>query len=436
MAEVAPGFSRRVVLHVDMDAFFVGVELLTRPELRGRQVVVAGSGTRSVVLSASYEARALGVGSAMPVARARSLAPHAVYIEPSHGQYREFSRRVMEVLHEVTDLVEQVSVDEAFLDVTGSLRRLGGPVQIARGIRAEITRRTGLVASVGIAANKFLAKMASTGSKPDGLWMVPEARVHEFLDPLPVRRLWGVGERTAASLHEAGLDTVGALREMSLEFLQRRMGRASGAHLYQLARGIDDRPVLTERVEKSMGSEHTFGYDTDDVAEIRAVVLQLSHEVGRRLRASRRSAWGVALKLRDQDFRTVSRSRTLEHGVDTGREVHEAAWRLFEEMGPLAGRVRLVGVRAERLDDGGAGRQLSLWDAQRTEELVEEIEWGGAETAMDRIREKFGPAGLRPARLVTGGVVPRYRADGTTGSAAPGASSPRPRRVGEDSAEA
>ena len=229
------GFDDRVIMHVDMDAFFVGVELLTRPELVGQQVVVAGSGTRSVVLSASYEARDLGVRSAMPVARARQLAPHAIYIDPTHGAYRRYSRQVMEILHQVTDLVEQVSVDEAFLDVTGAIRRMGSPVAIARRLRADIQSATGLVASVGIAGNKFLAKMASTGSKPNGLWIVPDAKVHDFLDPLPVRSLWGVGEKTAQNLHEAGFDTVGAVRQAPLDYLVRRLGKASGAHLYNLS---------------------------------------------------------------------------------------------------------------------------------------------------------------------------------------------------------
>ncbi|MCP3426473.1 DNA polymerase IV [Rothia sp. AR01] len=416
MADAEPDFRDRVILHVDMDAFFVNVELLQRPELRGRQVVVAGSGPRSVVLSASYEARALGVGSAMPTARARSLAPHAVYLEPSHGGYREYSRRVMEILRSVTDLVEQVSVDEAFLDVTGARRRLGGPVAIARGIRREILESTGLVASIGVAGNKFIAKMASTGSKPDGLWLVPDRRILEFLDPLPVRRLWGVGEKTAASLDDAGLRTSADVRGAGLEYLRRRLGQAAGTHLHQIVRGIDDRPVVVERLEKSMGAEHTFSYDTDDLREILAVVLQLSHDVARRLRRSGRRARGVAIKVRDRDFTTHTRSRALDQGVTTGREVYEAARRLLEDMGPLPSRVRLIGVRVERLDEGDAGRQLSLWDGDGAAGLHDAPEWDGAESAMDVIREKFGPQGLQPARLVTGKISPRYAPDGRSGS--------------------
>lgn len=412
MTAVARGFEHRVIMHVDMDAFFVGVELLTRPELAGRQVVVAGSGTRSVVLSASYEARALGVHSAMPAARARQLAPKAIYIEPTHGAYRDYSERIMAILRDVTDLVEQVSVDEAFLDVTGAIRRMGSPVTIARRLRAEIRQATGLVASVGIAGNKFLAKMASTGSKPDGLWIVPDHRVHEFLDPLPVRKLWGVGEKTAQNLHDAGFDTVGAVRRASIEFLQRRLGRASGAHIYNLARGIDDRSVVTERVEKSMGSEHTFNYDTDDVHEIKTVLLQLSHDVARRLRSSGRRAYGIAIKVRDESFRTVSRARSLDRGAMTGREVYDAAVRLFDDLGPLPSRVRLVGVRAERLDMHDSGKQLSLWDSVSEDHLVAEGEWDDAESAMDQIRERFGPTGLLPARLLHGSVAHRYDKEG------------------------
>ena len=416
MARTASDFRDRVILHVDMDAFFVSVELLRRPELRGRQVVVAGSGPRSVVLSASYEARELGVGSAMPVSRARGLAPHAVYIEPSHGGYREYSQRIMEVLRSVTDLVEQVSVDEAFLDVTGSLRRLGGPVAIARGIRREVYEATGLVASIGVAGNKFIAKMASTGSKPDGLWLVPDDRILDFLDPLPVRRLWGVGEKTAANLDEAGLRTSGDVRGAGLDYLRRRLGQAAGTHLHQIVRGIDERPVVVERTEKSMGAEHTFTYDTDDLREIRAVLLQLSHDVARRLRRSGRRARGVAIKVRDRDFRTHSRSRALDQGITTGREVYEGAVRLLAEMGPLPSRVRLVGVRVERLDEGDAGRQLSLWDGDGAAGLHAAPEWDEAESAMDVIRERFGPRGLQPASLVRGGVKPRYGPDGGSGA--------------------
>lgn len=399
-AASGPMFRERVILHVDMDAFFVGVELLSRPELRGRQVVVAGDGPRSVVLSASYEARALGVGSAMPADRARQLAPRAVWIPPSKGLYQQYSQQIMEVLRSVTDRVEQVSVDEAFMDVTGARRRLGGPVGIARWIRAEITRRTGLVASVGVAGTKFVAKMASTGSKPDGLWVIPDDRVLEFLDPLPVRKLWGVGEKTAEALTGAGLHTSGQVREVSLEFLQRRLGRASGAHLHQLVRGVDPRPVVTERIEKSMGAEHTFDYDTDDIREIKAVLLQLSHQVARRLRRADRHAWSVAVKLRDERFRTVSRARALDRGISTGREVYAVAWDLVEQLGPLASRVRLVGVRAEKLDADRSGEQMILWEPAEGGTVREAAEWGQAESAMDRIQERFGPAGLAPARLL------------------------------------
>ncbi|MDN5654185.1 MAG: DNA polymerase IV [Kocuria sp.] len=408
----------RVIMHGDMDAFFGGVELLTRPELVGRQVVVAGSGSRSVVLSASYEARALGVGSAMPTAKARQLAPHAVYIEPSHGQYRAYSEKVMEILGSVTDRLEQVSVDEAFLDVTGAIRRLGPPVGIARDIRRRINEETGLVASIGISSNKFLAKMASTGSKPDGLWVVPGSMAEQFLAPLPVRKLWGVGEKTARVLHDAGFDTVGAVQEAPYSLLQRRLGKAAGAHLYELCRGIDDRPVVTEHVEKSMGAEHTFSYDTDDVREIKSAMLQLSHDVARRIRAAERRAYGVAIKVRDEDFHTVSRARALEQGATTGRDVYEAAARLFDDLGPLPRRIRLVGVRAEKFDAHDAGRQLSLWDQGAEDTFVHEAEWGQAESTMDLIWAKFGPSGLRPATLLEGSISPRYerkqeKAEGT-----------------------
>lgn len=381
------------VLHVDMDAFYASVELLSRPHLRGQPVIVGGSGNRGVVLSATYEARELGVHSAMPMARARRLAPNAVVITPDHRHYARASEGIMEVFRSITDLVEPLALDEAFLDVAGALRRLGSPRKIAELIRARIHDEQGLVASVGVASTKFVAKLASTQSKPDGLLVVPVNEVVAFLHPLPVGALWGVGQRTEEQLHRLGLRTVGDLAGTPPATLQRALGDAAGRQLHNLAWGRDERAVRRDEPERSIGAEETFPVDVDDMTVVTAEVLRLSERVAARMRAAGVVGRTVVLKVRFADFTTLTRSRTLTEPVDVGQEVYRTANQLLEALGLQRARIRLVGVRMENLSDSdGAPHQLLLGEREHG--------WREAEQAVDRASRRYGKDAIRPARLV------------------------------------
>lgn len=398
----------RVIMHLDMDAFFVNVELLARPDLRGLPLIVAPSSARSVVTSASYEARAYGVRSAMPLTQARRLCPQAVVLPPA-GDYRGYSRQIMQILQKVSPLVEQVSVDEAFLDLTGRLGRGENPVDIAQATRQEILDTLGLPSSVGLAPSKLLAKMASDGSKPQGLWVIPPARVQDFLDPLPVSQLWGVGAKTSAALAKLGIRRVEQLRSYDLSYLQARFGQAQGLHLYRMARGLDDRPVTPYREEKSIGAEHTFEQDLSSRQELLSQLYRLSLEVARRLRARGKQAASLSLKIRYSDFETVTRSCPLEVSSSSGYVFYEALSRRLGELGVVGSAsllprpLRLVGVRAEKLEDQGLGVQGQLLgvDLEPEGEPVGQT-WLELEQTMDTIRGRFGPAGLRPASLLPG----------------------------------
>lgn len=392
MTQQLEQWRRSAIMHVDLDMFFVAVGLLQRPEMIGRPVIVGRESGRSVVLSASYEARAFGVRSGMPMSQARALCPRGIIMDPQYADYPSYSRRVMAMFHDITDRVEQISVDEAFLDVSGAVRRLGPPVQIARELRARILRETGLTASVGIGANKTVAKIASTRSKPDGLLLVQAQDTVAFLAELPVSALWGVGRRTEAALRDAGLRTVGEIAERSPQQLARVVGKASGAHLHALANGIDPRPVTPEREEKSLGAEQTFEVDVTDAAALRRELLGLSHRTAARLRRHGLRSRRVGLKLRWSDFTTISRSRTVTHPFTSGHDLYTYAEELFSAELPLAAPVRLIGIRAESLERGDAAMQLSL-DGR-------EEEWAAAESAMDRVRERFSDAVLGPAAML------------------------------------
>ncbi|MFC0039415.1 DNA polymerase IV [Actinomadura rayongensis] len=381
------------VLHVDMDAFFVSVELLERPELRGRPVIVGGTGGRGVVSAASYEARRFGVHSAMPMSRARRLAPQAVVLPVRHERYAAVSAAVFELFHTVTPLVEGLSLDEAFLDVSGALRRLGRPAEIAAKIRADVAEQQGITCSVGVATTKFVAKLASTRCKPDGMLVVPADGVLDFLHPLPVAALWGVGERTENALFRLGLRTVGQLARTPLERLQRELGTAVGRHLHELSWGRDPRPVDPDGVDKSVGAEETFPTDVDDPVVIRRELLRLAEKVGERLRRGGHAGRTVTVKLRRGDFSTITRSRTLPDPTDLTRVIYITACELYEASGLERVRLRLIGVRVENLVTAGAApRQLALDDA--------EDGWHAAERAVDQVAHRFGRGTLRPAALV------------------------------------
>ncbi|MET8907000.1 DNA polymerase IV [Micromonospora sp. NPDC004551] len=380
------------ILHVDMDAFFASVEVRRRPELRGQPVVVGGIGPRGVVSSASYEARRFGVRSAMPTARARALCPHAVYLPPDFTQYSAASRAVMRIFRDVTPLVEPLSLDEAFLDVAGARRLFGTPTEIARLIRRRVAEEQELTCSVGVAPSKFVAKLGSTRAKPDGLLVVPAARVLDFLHPLPVSALWGVGERSAEALQRLGLRTVRDLAEAPPGLLRRAVGEASAAHLHELAWGRDPRRVSPEHVEKSIGAEVTFDTDVSDPAEIRRALLALAEKAGARLRAAGQVGRTVSLKVRLADFRTVSRSRTLGVPTDTAREMFDTAWALWTALAP-AEPVRLVGVRMEGLAAAEeTPQQLTLGAPERG--------WREAEAAADAAAARFGRSVIGPASLL------------------------------------
>ena len=381
------------ILHADMDAFYASVEIRDRPELAGLPVIV-GVGSRGVVLSASYQARVFGVRSAMPVTRARRLCPQAVFVAPRRGAYAAASAEVMAVFRSVTPEVEPLSLDEAFLDVAGAIRRLGRPTRIAELIRASILEQQGLTCSVGVATCKFVAKLASARCKPDGLLVVPAGEVLGFLHPLPVAALWGVGEQTGHALARLGLRTVADIADTPLAVLQRELGQAVGAHLYALAWGRDERPVIPGMPDKSIGAEETFATDVDDPEVIRRELLRLSGRTARGLRAGGSVARTVVVKLRLANFTTITRSRTLPEPTDVARKIYDTACDLYAAAGldPRA-RLRLVGVRAAGLIPvARSATQLALGEQPAS--------WRDAEQAVDRIAGRFGSDSVRPAVLV------------------------------------
>ncbi len=382
-----------------MDAFFASVEVRRRPELRGKPVVVGGTGPRGVVSSASYEARAYGVRSAMPGGQARRLCPAAVFLPPDMSAYADASREVMQIFSEVTPLVEPLSVDEAFLDVAGAQRLLGSPAVIGRHIRARVAAELRLTCSVGVASTKFLAKLASTRAKPDGLLVVPVANTLAFLHPLPVEALWGVGERSAETLRRLGLRLVGDVAQAPLGMLRQAVGEAAARHLHELSWARDPRGINVSRAEKSISSESTFDEDVADADVIRRTLLSLASTVGVRLRQAGQQGRTVAIKVRLADFRTLSRSRTLPAPTDVAREIFDVSWALYEALRP-GDRIRLLGVRMEGLAaSDGAARQLELSDRPRG--------WRDAERAADAAAARFGAPMVQPASL-----LPRNRGGG------------------------
>jgi DNA polymerase-4 len=382
-------------MHVDMDAFFVSVELRARPDLRGRPVIVGFPAERSVVLSASYEARRFGVKSAMPMVVARRLCPQATIIEPRHKLYYEVSGQLMAIFESITELVEPLSVDEAFLDVGGAIRRLGPPSEIGQLIRRRVAGELGITASVGIAASKFVAKIASTRCKPDGLLLIRPEQTVPYLHSLPVNALWGVGGKTAEVLARMGIRTVADVAATPVSSLKKVLG-ATGEHVHRLSWGIDSRTVTPVRVEKSIGAEETFAADTADDALLHRELLRLSHRTAERLRASGLVARTVALKLRYADFSTVTRSRTVHTPRDSAQLIYAVAIPRLESLGSRPLTVRLVGVRAEQLE-AAAQTSLQLSLDRRDDN------WRAAEQALDKVAQKFGSKSVLPARLLEPG---------------------------------
>ena len=387
------------MLHLDMDSFFVSVELLSRPHLVGRPVIVGGRSGRGVVVSASYEAREFGVHAAMPMSRAMNLCPVAEVIPPSHGQYSSYSRQVFDLVAEVTPDVRQVSVDEAYIDVAGAVRRLGSPVEITTQLRARIRERTGLSASVGIAVSRVVAKLASTRAKPNGQLLVPVAATQEFLDPMPIEALPGVGEKTQAGFSRYGIRLIGDLAAVDEDWVARVFG-AHGHQLWRAAHGRDSSGFDQQAREHSISAENTFGEDIWDIAVLEHELLRLADKVAYRVRAEGKVATSLGLKYRLGDFTTLSRSVTLAAPTDLAREMYEAlrpALRTLREQRSQG--VRLLGVRAAGLSDFAVtGRQATL---------DEPVHSGrDAEVALDEVRRRFGSEAISQASLL------RKRPDG------------------------
>jgi DNA polymerase-4 len=382
---------KRVVLHVDMDAFYAAVEQRDRPELRGKPVVIGSApNERGVVAAVSYEARRFGIHSAMPSREAGRLCPHAVFLPPDMARYEAASRQIFALLDRFTPLVEPLSIDEAFLDVTGTLKLFGPGPEMARKIKDAIRAETGLTASVGVACNKFLAKVASDLGKPDGLLVVPESRegIIAFLAPLPVSRVWGVGKVTEASLQDAGIRTIGDLQHTTEERLAQLVGRHSAGHLLHLAWGEDVREVETGREEKSISREYTFPADSRDEDEIRQTLYDLVESVGEDLRNSGKHAQVVRIKLRWQGFKTLTRQEKLNRPVCDNQSLREVAERLFSAI-ELASPVRLIGFGVSNFG-GAQPEQMSLFNESPSETDRQER----LSKALDVIREKHSPSSL------------------------------------------
>ncbi|HWT34291.1 MAG TPA: DNA polymerase IV [Microbacterium sp.] len=378
------------ILHVDMDAFYASVAVLDDPSLRGKALIIGAPEGRSVVSSASYEARRFGVRSAMPVSQALRLCPHAITVVPRFERYAAVSRQVFDVFRSITPLVEPLSIDEAFLDVGGARRLWGSPGAIAVMLRERILDEVGIVCSVGVAATKHVAKMASTISKPDGLLIVPERRTLEFLEPRSVRALWGVGPKAAEALEARGIHTIADVIRTPQPVLVRALGGVTAARIADLARGIDPRAVETERVEKSVGHEETFHADIADAGVLRSELRRLADRVGARLRTQEWTAGAVSIKIRYADFSTVTRTQTLSVPTSVGQRIGEAALDLFDAL-ERRQAVRLVGVRAEKLRPAG-GAVAGLWD--------DDEEWRSLEGAVDDVSARFGTGAITRATLL------------------------------------
>lgn len=378
----------RHILHVDMDAFFASVEQLDNPALRGKPVLVGGDGPRGVVAAASYESRVYGCRSAMPTAVAKRLCPHAIVVRGNFRRYREISQQVFALFHEITPLVQPLSIDEAFLDVTGSISLFGDPVQIATNLRRRIQQTTGVTASIGVAPNKFLAKLASDMNKPDGMTVIRPQDIESLLAPLPVSRIHGVGPVAEKRLAGIGIRTFSELRRADAEILSRRVGQEEADHYKQLSWGIDDRPVVPDCEAKSIGQEETFGYDLADADAVRTVLLGHVEEVGRRVRRKGQHARAVVVKIRFGDFQTITRRTTLAAPTDATIALWDAARALFDEWVAKSFQpVRLIGMSAT--DFGPPDVQLGLFTDAKQERQRR------LDAAMDRIKEKFGDNGVR-----------------------------------------
>ncbi|MGD8261841.1 MAG: DNA polymerase IV [Desulfobacterales bacterium] len=382
------------IIHLDMDAFYPSVEVLDNPELGGKPVIVGGSKERGVVSSASYEARKFGVHSAQPMATAMQLCPNGIVLPVRMARYKEVSEQVFEIFHLFTPLVEPLSIDEAFLDVSGSTRLFGSPIEIAKNIKQKVTEKTGLTISAGVAPSKFVAKVASDMEKPDGLTVVSTDKVREFLDPLPIKKMWGVGKVTQKALSRLNIHTFKNLRQVPVEVLEKKFGK-HGIHMHQLSMGIDERDVVTFHDVKSIGHEDTYSKDILDLKPAKRELLSLANRVARRMRRKGLEGKTITLKVKYNDFVQITRSVTLHNYTNDSADIYSNICSLLEKTAVGKRPVRLLGISLSNLADTGSGRQLSLFNLNESNKKREELN----KTA-DSIFEKFGNKGIRPGSLV------------------------------------
>jgi DNA polymerase IV len=406
----------REIIHLDMDAFYSSVEALDNPTLQGKPVIVGGGERRGVVCAASYEARMFGVHSAQPTSTAKRLCPHGIFLPVRMERYQEMSDRIFGIFHRYTPLVEALSIDEAFLDVTASARLFGTSAEIAKEIKAAVRKETGLTVSAGVAATKFVSKIASDLRKPDGLTVVPRGKEKEFLSPLPVGKLWGVGKVTQAALHRMGVETIGDLSRIAVETLARKFGK-HGVLLHELSLGIDDREVVPEREAKSIGREDTYPEDLVSMEGIRKELLSLATRVAERMRSHGVKGRTATLKVKYNDFTLITRAATLDPATDDGGEIYRCAVALLPKTEAGKRPIRLLGISLSNLSGGetempsGKSEQLPLFGKPPGSRESRTARQGfpppGSREkqeklhhAMDRIRQKFGKKGIRPAALL------------------------------------
>jgi len=389
-----PAACNRSIIHLDMDAFYASVEQADNPDLKGKPVIVGGSSMRGVVSAASYEAREYEIHSAMPIAQAMKLCPHGVFLPVRMQRYKEISSRVFAIFEKYTPLVEPLSLDEAFLDVTGSGRLFGTAEEIARQIRREVFAETGLTVSAGVAASKLVAKIASDINKPDGLTIVPAGKEAEFLAPLPIKRLWGAGRKTQEALGMLGVKTIGDIAGLSLELLEQKFGK-HGISLHRAAHGQDERDVETEHETKSVGHEYTFDNDLLELQTIRRELLELAVMVAKRLRRYKFGGRTITLKVKYFDFRQITRSVTITAPTADGKRIYEEVLQLLKKTDAGKNPIRLLGISVSGLTINRSAQQQSLFQQMPAGRKRDEIN-----KALDRIQEKYGVTAILPGRLL------------------------------------
>lgn len=382
------------IIHLDMDAFYPAVEVLDNPELRGKPVIVGGIKGRGVVSSASYEARKFGVHSAQPMSTAVRLCPHGIFLQVRMPRYAEISDQIFKIFHRFTPLVEPLSIDEAFLDVTGSSRLFGSPVEIAIKIKQTVKKETGLTVSAGVAPSKFVAKIASDIDKPDGLTVVAPEKVRDFLDPLPIGKMWGVGKVSQEALARIGIRTFQDLSRLSVDFLEKKFGKY-GPKMHELSMGIDDRDVITHQEVKSIGHEETFSEDILDIHLAQKELLTLARKVARRLRDEGVKGKTITLKTKYNDFVLITRSSTLHKTTDDGTILYKTACELLKKTETGKRPVRLLGISVSQLSMHGSNEQLSLFSSIKTDKKRKDLN-----ITLDSLQDRFGEDIVRPGTLI------------------------------------